>query len=225
MNQIVPLTNSPNQNLVVPLSVDGLIQDMFLTLRFNETANYWVMTIKNSQNQLILDSVPFVTGNAPAGNILAQFAYLGIGSAYIINAGAVPTPDYPNAKDLGNDFVLLWGDTPTPSGSRNASSSLVGVSSIQAVNVFTDVRRKTTPTRMSFTPGESGTLRITAILEDSGIVVEGDSVIFLNLVGASFLNGSLMFVSAVSGNQISGLVSLRAPNYGPAGDTGFVSIL
>jgi hypothetical protein len=111
--QIIPLTPDPNQTFEVPLSIDNTVKSLYLTLRYNEIAQYWVMTVKDSQNNIILDSIPFITGNVPSGNILRQFAYLKIGAAYILNASEVVSPDYPNNQNLGTDFVLLWTDTPS----------------------------------------------------------------------------------------------------------------
>lgn len=110
-NQIIPLSTAPAQSLQVALSVDGRPITLRLTIRYNEMAGYWVMAIADSTGVLLLDSIPLVTGSYPAANLLQQYAYLGIGSAYIINASGV-AQDYPNATDLGSDFVLLWGDTP-----------------------------------------------------------------------------------------------------------------
>lgn len=113
MNQIVPLSNSPNQNLIVPLNIDGVVKDYYLTLRYNEIAGYWAMTVQDQLSKVIIDSLPMITGEAPSANVLGQFAHLGIGSAYIINASSVQSPDYPNSGNLGTDFVLIWGDTPS----------------------------------------------------------------------------------------------------------------
>ena len=112
MDQLVPLNNSPNQVTVVPLNIDGAVQDQYWQLRYNEIAGYWALTISDANGTVLLDSIPFVTGNAPAGNILGQFAYLQLGSATIVDASSISDPDYPNDQDLGTDFVLIWGDTP-----------------------------------------------------------------------------------------------------------------
>jgi hypothetical protein len=72
-------------------------------------AQYWLMSVSDSQGNLLLSSVPMVTGSWPAANLLAQQGYLNIGSAYIINLGQVPD-DYPNANELGSAFLLLWDD-------------------------------------------------------------------------------------------------------------------
>lgn len=108
--QIVPLDNSAQQNLAVALNVDGLVLRLRLSIAYSEMAGYWVMAIADAAGNLLLASVPMITGNWPAANLLAQYGYLRIGSAYIINAGQI-SADYPNAIELGNSFVLLWDDT------------------------------------------------------------------------------------------------------------------
>lgn len=110
MAQIIPLNNSPNQSLSVALTVDGNILRLQLEIGFSEMAQYWLMTILDTGGNLILSSIPMITGDWPAANLLAQYGYLRIGSAYIINAGQVAA-DYPDASSLGTDFVLLWDDT------------------------------------------------------------------------------------------------------------------
>lgn len=112
-NQLVPLSNAPNQSLVVPLNIDGGVTDLYFRLVFNEVAQYWVITILDASGNILLDSIPLITGNAPAANVLGQFKYMNLGSAQIINAsGKLLTNDYPTKVDLGTDFVLIWGDTP-----------------------------------------------------------------------------------------------------------------
>jgi hypothetical protein len=110
MDQIVPLDNSPQQALTVALNVDGQVLRLQLDIYFSEMAQYWVMDISDASGNLILSSLPLITGDWPAANILAQYAYLAIGSCYIINAGQVAA-DYPDATQLGTDFYLLWSDT------------------------------------------------------------------------------------------------------------------
>lgn len=111
-DQIVPLSSAPSQKMSVTLTVDGAQLTLQLSVRFNEMANYWVMGISDSQSNMLIDSLPLLTGSYPAANILAQYAYLKIGSAYIINVSGTDL-DYPDRNTLGADFSLLWGDTPT----------------------------------------------------------------------------------------------------------------
>ena len=108
--QIIPLTTSPQQTLQVALPVDGNILRLQLEIYFSEMAQYWIMDISDTSGKLILASLPMITGDWPAANILAQYGYLRIGSAQIINLGQVPD-DYPAANELGSDFLLLWDDT------------------------------------------------------------------------------------------------------------------
>jgi hypothetical protein len=105
--QIVPLDNSPNQTWQVSPLIDGATQTFFVALRYNEVANYWCMTIDDVNGNLLLDSVPLVTGV----NILQQHAYLEIGSIFIINVSGTAL-DLPNNTDLGTDFVMVWADDP-----------------------------------------------------------------------------------------------------------------
>lgn len=108
--KIVPLTAEPNQSLSITLPINGENITLGLILRYNSAANYWVMSIYDSNNTLILDSVPLVPGDYPAADILESYQYLGIGSAYIVNASNSGL-DIPNDVSLGVDHFLLWGDS------------------------------------------------------------------------------------------------------------------
>jgi hypothetical protein len=109
MAQIVPLSSSPNQTATVQLTVDGNPLTLNLTVGFSEMAGYWQMSVSDINNNLLIASVPLITGWYPAANLLAQYGYLQIGSAYILNTGNATT-DYPAANNL-NQFSLLWDDT------------------------------------------------------------------------------------------------------------------
>ena len=110
MYQIVPLSSAPMQTLTVQLQIDGNAISLQLAIRWSEMAGYWVLSISDSQGVLLLDSTPMITGWYPAANILAQYGYLRIGSAYLLNLGNNAS-DYPGRNDLGSAFILLWGDT------------------------------------------------------------------------------------------------------------------
>lgn len=110
-NQIIPLTTDPNQTFQITLTVDGKNITLTFNLSYNEEAGNWIMGIKDADGNMLLDSVPLVSGKYPAANILAHHSYLGIGSAYIINTASSPA-DHPDATNLGSDFVLVWGDSP-----------------------------------------------------------------------------------------------------------------
>ena len=111
-DQIIPLSNNPDQTFEIPLAVAGNTIRLKLEIKYNEMAAYWVMKISDQRGNVILDSIPLITGTWPAANILSQYQYLGIGSAYVINRGNNPN-DYPDDSSLGTDFVLVWSDPTT----------------------------------------------------------------------------------------------------------------
>ena len=135
--QNIPLNNSPNQSMTVQLQVDGATLTLNLTLSYDRMAGYWIMSISDVSNNLLIDSIPMVCGSYPAANLLQQQRYLAIGSAFIIKgpptgasvnssgygAGGYGAGgyggdtgeggiDYPDSTNLGSAFQLWWGDTP-----------------------------------------------------------------------------------------------------------------
>lgn len=109
---VVPTDSRPNQTFTTKLAIDGVNINLELALRFNEMAGYWVLTITDPESgTILLDSIPLITGVQPASNILGQFEYLGIGSAYVVPVGG-SSLDYPDSTTLGTAFQLVWGDTP-----------------------------------------------------------------------------------------------------------------
>lgn len=121
--QTIPLSAAPNQTLKVSLLVDGAALTLILFLSYNEIAKYWVMSIFDKNNQLLVAGVPLVTGNFPACNVLVQFAYLQIGSAYVINQSGTKIASLPDNITLGTDFVLVWGNTPKQQGFFTATTT------------------------------------------------------------------------------------------------------
>lgn len=109
--QIVPVTSDPNQSFSVTLDIDQSSITLQLRVRFSEMAGYWTLAIRDASGVLLLDGIPMIAGAYPAANILGQFAYLGIGSAFVVNASGVEQ-DSPSASNLGTDWVLVWDDTP-----------------------------------------------------------------------------------------------------------------
>ena len=109
-DQIVPLDSSPNQAFSVSLSVDNATLTLNLSISYRELAGYWVMKIADANNNTLIGCVPLLCGVYPAANLLSQYGYMRIGSAYIINASGT-SQDHPDATNLGTDFVLLWSDT------------------------------------------------------------------------------------------------------------------
>lgn len=108
--KIVPLTTAPNQSLAITLPINGRNLTLGLDISYNAAANYWVMDISDSSGELLLASLPLITGEYPAADILGQYQYLGIGSAVVVNASNT-TLDIPDDVSLGVDHFLLWGDS------------------------------------------------------------------------------------------------------------------
>lgn len=108
-SQIVPLVQAPNQTFAVQLTVDGQPLTLNLTLNFSAMSGWWQLAVSNVQGAVLIASIPLITGYYPAANILAQYGYLKIGSAYILDTGD-SSNDYPTQNDLPN-FSLLWSDT------------------------------------------------------------------------------------------------------------------
>lgn len=106
---VVPLTPSMNQSFSITLPIDNANVKLQLSFTYNNPGQYWFMSITQN-GQLLLDAIPLLTGNYPAGNILHQYSYLGIGSAYIVPATNSGWNDA-NFDNLGTDFLLVWNDT------------------------------------------------------------------------------------------------------------------
>jgi hypothetical protein len=111
MDQLIPVSNLPNQALTVALSIDSTVKTLQLTFIWNKAAGYWVMSVADALGNPLLSSIPLVCGYYPAANVLQQYAYLGIGSAYVLNSSGT-NQDIPDSTTLGSDFLLLWSDTP-----------------------------------------------------------------------------------------------------------------
>lgn len=136
--QVIPITNSPNQTFTAQLDIDGAPLTLNISINFNEMAGYWILSISDVNDNLLVDSIPMITGSYPAGNLLEQQKYLNIGSWYVVNVSNLTVEvgsevgygeggygfglyggeigqggiDYPNSTNLGTDFQLWVDDTP-----------------------------------------------------------------------------------------------------------------
>ena len=107
----VPLTNAPNQRFQCTLPVnDENIQFVF-ELWYNEQAEYWILSLTNKTNQeQVFVNLPLLTTkNAVFGNLMCQLEYKNVGICYIF-----PTSEdlksMPNDKELGELYLMVWGD-------------------------------------------------------------------------------------------------------------------
>jgi hypothetical protein len=106
--QLVPLIIQPNQRFTIQLNVNGQALTLNLVLAYSAMAGYWQLAVSDVNGNLIVASVPLVTGLYPDANLLAQYEYLQIGEAYMLNTGDGGA-DYPGQYDL-SQFSLLWSD-------------------------------------------------------------------------------------------------------------------
>jgi len=96
----VPLTTSPNSTFTSKITFKFF-------LRYNTESKCWMMDLSDSSGNSILSSIPLVCGC----NLLEQYSYLNIGSAYIYKVDTTLEDDRPDDTNLGTSFALVWGDT------------------------------------------------------------------------------------------------------------------
>ena len=108
----VPLNTNPNQSFMVTLPINNKNITLLLEISYKEACSYWVMNVKDpSTKKDILSNLPLITGglNGKSANILQQYQYLNIGSAFVVKLTDTDL-DYPDDSSLGSEFVLVWGD-------------------------------------------------------------------------------------------------------------------
>jgi Domain of unknown function (DUF6983) len=109
--QSLPLSANQNQTFTTTLSVDGNNLTLAFWIRWNTIAGYWIMTISDQNGNVLLDSIPLLIAIDNSGNLLGQYAYLKIGSAYLVKTGDT-AGEYPTADNLSTEYSVVWGDTP-----------------------------------------------------------------------------------------------------------------
>lgn len=109
MLQLLPVTSDPNQTFNTTLQINEENIVLNFAIRWNQMGHYWMMTIKDDDDNILIDSLPIVNGEDWAANLLSQFDYLEIGSLWLINISG-STLDRPDDKTLGTDFLLVWDD-------------------------------------------------------------------------------------------------------------------
>lgn len=109
MYQQIPLTSEPNQEFEVTLQINEENKNYKFNVSWNRVGKYWVMTITDQYTgEIILDSVPLVSGGDATSDILLPYYSLSIGACYLINIVDSPSSDSPNEENLGTEFVLVW---------------------------------------------------------------------------------------------------------------------
>lgn len=105
---LLPVTSRPNQTFKTKVIIDEQNVELTVQLNFREVCGYWTMSITDKDDVMLLANVPLLKGEGETANILYQFDYLGLGYLAVVDAGGSGA-DYPNAVQLGKDFVLVWG--------------------------------------------------------------------------------------------------------------------
>ena len=108
--KIIPLTTEPNQEFNITIPVDGKNLSLSLSISFNTIYRYWHMKISDVNGTMLLDSVPLLYSGSPADDILGQYEYMNLGSAFVLRLSDIQD-SMPSDTNLGTDFVLVWGDT------------------------------------------------------------------------------------------------------------------
>lgn len=106
---MIPFSSAPNHRFRCMVPVDG--ENLFLEyfLHYNQVAGYWVLDISDDDGNSLVSSLPLITGQYPAANLLEQYEFLGIGSAAVVPIGIAEGE--PGADNLGKSFVVVWSDT------------------------------------------------------------------------------------------------------------------
>lgn len=107
MYSLIPINTKPNNTFTCKIPIDGGNVTLVFRTHYNEVAGYWVVSVSRSDGTELIRNLPML----PAQNILEQYSYMGIGSACIISAHQVKA-EWPDAENLGSEWLLVWSDTP-----------------------------------------------------------------------------------------------------------------
>lgn len=109
----LPVTSQFNQTFNVSLPIGNVNRNFQFFFYWNDEAEYWQFNLFDRDQDLkqILCGEPVYTIDWPYNNILSAYTYKDIGSLYVVNLSGT-TESRPNSMQLGNDFLLIWGDTP-----------------------------------------------------------------------------------------------------------------
>ncbi|MDY6148961.1 MAG: hypothetical protein SPI35_08105 [Porphyromonas sp.] len=104
----IPLTPAPFAQKTFKLTLNGARNiNILLKLRYYDLYELWVADVcDNTTGEELITGMPLV----PGVNLLGQYEYLNIGSAWIV--AVEPTKQqHPDNETLGSQWVLAWGDS------------------------------------------------------------------------------------------------------------------
>ena len=112
---ILPVTDSPRQILLLPVSPNGRAFQARVELRYLAAAGLWFLSLSDAvTGALYVNQIPVICSYELVNDLLVPFRYLrdgaGLGSLFCLrNTDAPSTPD--PAKGNLTEFQILWGDT------------------------------------------------------------------------------------------------------------------
>ena len=103
----IPLTTAAFSQTTFKLTLSGDRNiNILLKLSYYDSYSLWVADIvDNATGTELITALPLV----PGINLLGQYSYLNIGSAYVV-AVEPTTLQQPDNETLGSTWLLLWGD-------------------------------------------------------------------------------------------------------------------
>lgn len=107
-------TDSLNQRICTVVEADGRNIVLYIKLRWHKKTGKWFMSLDDENEQTIIRNIPLICGTQfPTANLLRQFAYLGLGSCFVLPLVDNPSTEHPAKGNLGGEkeFALVWGDT------------------------------------------------------------------------------------------------------------------
>lgn len=110
---VLPINSEPNQTFECSLSIDTSNKRFKFFFSWNPIGAYWQFDLfdQNNGGVQVLSNQPIYPVEFPHNNIIWSYTYKGIGSLYVVNVGDAKG-DRPGLKNLGTEWVLVWGDTP-----------------------------------------------------------------------------------------------------------------
>lgn len=108
---VIPANNSPNRMFRVTIPIDGENKTFKFKFVYNSIGKYWMLTIMDLSGKEIVSNINLLQTFGPEeSNLLRFLSYLRIGSLSLTDLNAF-TFSAPNDQQLGNSYVMTWGDT------------------------------------------------------------------------------------------------------------------
>lgn len=110
---VLPVISTPNQTFECTVPVDGGNKRFRFIFEWNPIGSYWQFDLYDLSTGYQLLNKQAVYGiSYPYNNIISNFRYKEIGSLYVVNLSGTSN-DRPNYENLGTEYSLVWGDTPS----------------------------------------------------------------------------------------------------------------